>query len=148
MVTLKKVSRKQLPLLIALSYKDDQDLWEKFHVEKLSYEEAVKSTLQMIEEAEEMLCIEHYKVTYDSQTIGYFTKSGTLIYSFGIAMPFRTKEILTQWWDAVKELMGPKFTVGLLSNNTRAIKYMQDRGMTILWENPKKKEINEMFLTT
>ena len=49
MVTVKKVDKERLEYLVRISYKDDIEGFNKYHLEKYSYEEAVQKTLGMAE---------------------------------------------------------------------------------------------------
>lgn len=147
MLQLNEIEQKELPNLILLAYDGDQELLDKFHVEKFTLQEAVNSTLKMIDDVSKDLHLTYIKVMFGGVTIGYIIYSGKFLYSFGIAMSYRNKEVLKEWWDGVLELIGNDLTCGLLSNNERAIQYMLNRGMKIKWTNETSERIKEVLLT-
>lgn len=147
MVYLTKISKHELPELIKLSYEGDDELLEKFHLKKMTLSNAVKCELELINEADRELELRYFKVIFEDKPIGYVVKSGKFLYSFAISVKYRKKEILEKWWDALKTVLGDKFTCGLMSNNTRAIAYMKARGMKVIFENPEHKEVNEILLS-
>lgn len=147
MVYLIEISKDELQDLITMSYAGDNDLLNKYHVKKFTLKEAVKSEINSINNIGLNLKMNYFKVMFNNKPIGYFVKSGKFLLSFAISIQYRTKEILTDWWNELTKNMGKNFTCGLLSNNTRALDYMKKRGMKIIYENPEKKQINEILLT-
>lgn len=147
MVELIEIEKGDLPWLVYVAYKDDKDLWNKYHVEKLTLVDAVVSTLKMVEISAAEMELNYYKVRMEDENIGYVVVSGNHLYSFGINIHWRTKEILKEWWELVTGILGESFTCLLFSNNERAIKYLKNRGMEIKWQNTEHEELNEVLLT-
>lgn len=147
MVRLIEISKSELKNYVWLAYKGDMELLSKYHIKDFTLDEAIDSTLEMIDVSEKKLRLTYFKVLLNDYSIGYVVTSGNHLYSFAIAMEYRTKEILNQWWYKVKSLLGEKFTCLLFSNNKRAINYLEKRGMKIEWENPEEKELKEVLLT-
>lgn len=132
MITIKKISKSELPKLVAISYERDEDLFEKYHIGKMNFPQAVLSTLDLIDEASQQFKLSYYKVIYQKQPIGYFVTFGDYLYSFGISMKFRKKDILVGWFLAVKKVLGKQFKALLYENNTRAISHLEKQGMKIV----------------
>ena len=141
-----RISKNKLQELITIAYKNDDELLSKYHVCKFSLEEAVHSTLEMVTISEGELQLKFYKVEYNDTPIGYVITSGNHLYSFGIAIEYRVKKVLSEWWDKLKKILGEKFTCLLFSNNERAIGYLQRRGMVIEWQSTEHKDLNEVLL--
>ncbi len=131
MITVKKISKTKLPELVALSYKDDQELFDKYHIAKLNFDGAVVSTLGLIHDASQKMILNYYKVIYKQQPIGYFVTFEGCLYSFGIAIKFRIKDVLIGWFESVKKVLGNHFRALLYENNTRAIDHLKKQGMKI-----------------
>lgn len=132
MITIKKISKSELPKLVAISYEKDEELFEKYHVGKMNFPQAVLSTLDLIDDASQQLKLSYYKVIYQKQPIGYFVTFDGYLYSFGISMKYRKKDILVGWFIAVKKVLGKNFRAMLYENNTRAISHLEKQGMKIV----------------
>lgn len=131
MVRIVKISKPQVEELVKLSYRGDNDLCEKYHSIKGTYDELAKETMALIEGASKVYELEYYKVIINNQPIGYFITSKKLLYSFGINMNFRKKDILVSWWENIKSVLGKAFTAILYDNNTRAISFLEKQGMEL-----------------
>lgn len=132
MITIKKISKSELPKLVAISYERDEELFEKYHIGKMNFPQAVLSTLDLIDEASQQFKLSYYKVIYQKQPIGYFVTFGDYLYSFGISMKFRKKDILVGWFLGVRKVLGKQFKALLYENNTRAISHLEKQGMKIV----------------
>lgn len=140
MITLKKISLYELPELIYLCYKGDDDLLNKYHIAKLDLETAVQSTFGMIHTASKLKKLNNYKVIYQKQPIGYATTyDGNFLYSYGIAVKFRKKNILIDWWKEIKKVLDEDFGSMLHSNNIRAVEFLIKNGMQILHEDKQNQ---------
>jgi hypothetical protein len=131
---LSKISKNELQDVIELSYRDDEELLNKYHVARFTLHEAVSSTMGMINEMAEQRKLTYYKVLYDKKPIGYVVVFEDFLYSYGINVKFRVKNVLSAWWDEVVKILKGRFITMLYKNNTRAIEFLQRRGMRILQE--------------
>ena len=139
MITIKKISKSELPKLVAISYENDQELFDKYHVGQHNFPSAILSTLDLIDDASNQLRLSYYKIVYQKQPIGYFVTFDGYLYSFGIAMKYRKKDILIEWFSHVKKVLGKTFRAMLYENNTRAISHLQKQGMKIVDIDPETK---------
>lgn len=132
MIHIKKISITELPELVELSYKDDVDLLEKYHVAKMDLRKAVMSTLVMIGETAKNYQLQYYRVMDKKTPIGYFIIFNECLYSFAINIHYRTKVVLTNWWKQVLNVLGDHFMCSLNPNNTRAVKFLERQGMKVI----------------
>jgi len=132
MITIKKISKSELPKLVAISYEKDEELFDKYHIGKMNFPQAVLSTLDLIDDASQKLKLSYYKVVYQKQPVGYFVTFDGYLYSFGISMKFRKKDILVGWFVAVRKVLGLNFRAMLYENNTRAISHLEKQGMKVI----------------
>jgi hypothetical protein len=132
MITAKKISKSELPKLVAISYEKDEELFDKYHIGKMNFPQAVLSTLDLIDEASKTFKLNYYKVIYQKQPIGYFVTFNNYLYSFGISMRHRKKDVLIGWFNEVKKTLGKEFLAMLYENNTRAISHLEKQGMKIV----------------
>jgi hypothetical protein len=129
MVTIKKISRVEVWPLVEFSYQGDEELFDKYHVAKMRFEDCVKCTIDMIEKValqKDLVC---YKIMFNKKAIGYMITFADFLYSYAINVKFRKKNILTDWWAKVKKIMGKQFATGLYENNTRAVEFLKKQGM-------------------
>lgn len=129
MINLEKISSFELRKLVEIAYRGDNDLLEHFWGEDFSLEEAVNETMNMVKRVAEEVKMDYYCVVDDEEEIGYVCCFPNNLYSFGINIQFRTKNVLSEFWDRVKEVMGDSFICMLFPQNTRAIKWLEKCGM-------------------
>lgn len=142
MVNIKKIAIKDLAELVRLSYKDDQAGFDKFHVAKYSYEQAVTRTLKMIADQQQIKPMEYYGIYYNNEAIGYFVFFSGVLYSFAISKPYRIKRgVLRNWWELAKSVMEDHFICVLYRNNTRAIQFLKRLGMNEVEYNFEDKNL-------
>lgn len=132
MIEIKKISLYELPPLIKISYENDLELFEKYHIRpNMKLAECVSETFGMIKESSKLCDLTYYKILSKKQPIGFFITTYKRLYSFGIGMKFRRKAILSAWWVMVKTVLGDEFICSLYENNTRAISFLEKQGMEI-----------------
>ena len=73
-----------------------------------------------------------YGVELDGGKIGYFVFQGNILFSFGVGLKWRKKDILLQFFKVILSKIGDGFTIALYSYNQRAIKWLQKMGMNIV----------------
>lgn len=131
MIELTKL-KYELKKYVESAYKGDQDLFSKYHVSECSFSEAVEQTLAMIYETSLVVDMKYLGVVKDKKRIGYLCYFQNNLYSFGINIDYRTKEVLSEFWEKTKEVMGDSFICMLFPNNTRAIGWLKTCGMEII----------------
>lgn len=132
MLTIKKITTFELPKMVQIAYEGDEELLDKYHVEKFNLEEAVESTVFMVDLTSEQVPMRYFKVEKDDEPIGYIVTFQNNLYSFGINIKYRTKEVLIQFWEYIKDILGESFICMLYPNNSRAIEWLEKCGMEIV----------------
>lgn len=117
---------------VEIAYKDDNDLLTKYHIDNYNFEQAVDVTMQMISLTSKDVKMSFFGVVNNNENIGYLCVFSNNLYSFGINIKKRTKEVLSEFWSSIKEVLGNSFICMLFKNNIRAIKYLQKCGMVII----------------
>lgn len=131
---------------VETAYAGDEDLLSKYHVSKYDFESAVNETMRMISYTSKGVDMMYFGVTLNDERIGYLCCFKNNLYSFGINIQKRTKEILSEFWGKVKEVLGNSFICMLYPNNTRAINWLkkckmeeveseEDNCVTLLYHN-------------
>ena len=128
-------------MVVLIAYNGDSELMEKYHTKKCDLQEAVNSTLAMIYTMAKTQKLNCYKVIYQKQPIGYVVYFMNVLYSFGIDIKFRKKDILLHWWDELKSVIGKNFVCRLYRNNTRCIDFLKKQQMEVVDENEEHNYI-------
>ncbi len=140
MINLKKISLYELPELIHLSYKGDNELLQKYHIAPMDLETAIQSTFSMIHTASRLKKLNIYKVIFEKQPIGYVvTYDDNFLYSYALAPKFRKKNILIDWWHEIRKVLDSDFRTMIYSNNTRAIDFLKRQSMAIEQEDKQNQ---------
>ena len=145
MITIKKISKAEIPSLIATAYQGDSELLEKYHSGNMhgdvNFPIAVLSTLDTIDDVSKEYKLSYYKVIYQKKPIGYFVTFDNFLHSFGINIKYRNREVLTGWFESVKKVLGKNFMCMLYDINTRAINHLQKQGMKIVHRDEEYKTV-------
>lgn len=141
MLEIFKIDKNDLRFFVKESYIGDQVGLDKFHIKKFTLDEAVDCTMDIINEQEKQIPLYNFGIFWNGLPIGYSVISKNLLYSFCINIKYRTKEIILQWWNWVKEILGNEFYVILEKNNTRAVNFLKKRGMKVVYDNNEDKTI-------
>jgi len=131
MIKLYEIPSRELPEYVSAAYENDNELFEKYHVAKYGFKEAVEETVRMIEVTANLPDVEmrYFGVKEEDVKIGYLCVFQHNLYSFGIAIDKRNKEVLFAFWQAILEVIGESFITMLYPNNTRAIGWVKGCGM-------------------
>jgi len=132
MIELRRIEFSELEPLVELSYSGDKDLFEKYHIQPMCFEDCVAKTVEMIREIGGLVGMEYFEVRCKGKPIGYVAKFDKFLYSYAIGMKYRKAKILGEWWNKVVLLMGPFFKTALYENNHRAIAFLINNGMRIV----------------
>jgi hypothetical protein len=143
MITIKKISKTEIPSLVEMSYLGDDELINKYHPlcldGKTNMEMAIIDTLHKIHEASQEVKLNYYKVIFQKKPIGYFVTFDNFLFSFSINKKYRTKENLIGWFTQVKKTLSKPFQCVLHTNNTRVIDHLIKQGMIRYKDNEEDK---------
>lgn len=127
---IEQVNIEQLKEYVELVYRGDDDLLNTYHINPpYTFEEGVEETMRAIKNVVEQTPTGCYGVIKDGEKIGYFVSFVNNLYSFGISIEKRTKEILAEFWNKIVETISKEFICVLYRNNTRAINWLEKCGM-------------------
>ncbi len=140
-VRLKKISLPEVRVSIAIAYQGDQELFDKYHIGKCDHLSATIKTMEMIREVSKEYDIANFKVIYDKKNIGYVSVFEGFLYSFGINKSYRKKDILIEWWQEIKKILGNRFFAQLYHNNTRAIEFLKRQGMKVVEDHKDEQTV-------
>lgn len=139
MIKLIKIDPKNLPYYVKQAFEGDIELLEQYHISPGTLDHCVNHTMGFINEnaAFYKADIEFYAVVKDVETtIGYtigIRNEGkpNELYSFGINIKYRQKEILQDWLAEVEKLLGTPYFMVLWSKNERAINFFENNGFIV-----------------
>lgn len=129
------VNEHELRELIHLTFRDDKDLAENYHIiAPASAAEISSHTFDTIISNMQTVQGDFFKVALvcgnDIEIIGFTVLVSSIadpkmLYSFGIIPKYRLKPILLSWLSAVESILGFPFAVGLYQKNIRAIEFFR-----------------------
>lgn len=132
MVTLQTIHYGYLPSLIHEAFKGDRSLINEYHRINGSLNTCVKDTFYQIDKASrEGTALDFYGVFRDGEPIGFTVLGKKMLFSFGIQITHRQKEVVTTWWQLVRDKLGPEFVTWLFKKNSRAIAFLLRNDMEI-----------------
>lgn len=145
MITLVKTLDKQLfQEAMRAAFFGDTDL-KKYHIKPSDdYEAMVQDSYFNISIVRGELGADLYLVYSDDVLIGFtcIVPKISMLYSFGINIDYREKNVLKEWMRQVQDIMF-SFTghinVMLYSKNTRAIQFFKKNGFGFVFKNTKIK---------
>lgn len=132
-MTVKKVSLFELNEYIYNTFIDDVEI-----VKYYDKDVEVKSPLDAIVNVTEKIEMTYpdanfYGVWVNGKKAGYFVCGAGLLISFGMAVEYRSKEVLADFWGHIKSTLGKTFQCCLYSVNKRGISFLEKGGMKILF---------------
>jgi len=128
-MVLKKITKFELKEYVEIAYKGDAELLSKYWGENFSFEDAVNETLNSVELTSSEVDMKFFSVYEKEEIIGYICCFQNNLYSFAINIEYRTKELLIEFWNKIKEAVGDSFICLLYPQNDRAIKWLMKCGM-------------------
>ena len=128
--SVRQVDPSELPELVAIALKEDENLINKFHFQDKTMSELIRNNLKNIENLSKIKKVKYYGIYLeDVNPIGFTVTSEKLLYSFGINVYCREESIKAEWFKWLRKHFDNNFVVCLYRENTRAIKFFQRNGL-------------------
>lgn len=127
----KQIHIDEVEKYVRIAFDGDNELWEKYHNPDNNFEEIVTNNVKNIKELEEYVPVTCFAIFIENKAIGFSVFSGNLLYSFGINLKHRIKEVLLHWMEWMKNRFDNCFVVALCEENTRAIAFFLRNGLSI-----------------
>ena len=132
MVTISRITKKKANKLIEFSFLGDTDLVEQYHAVNDNMQDSILHTIERIDICSMAYELKFYKVEVDNESAGFFVIGDNFLYSFGLNIRFRKKDILLQWWAMVCAELKPNFICMMNKKNTRGINFLKKQGMIVI----------------
>lgn len=133
MIKLEKIWLYEIGKYIAIAFSGDSKLAEKYHDVNGDISDCIFETTKRIIETDEKMQVDCYKVVLNESPIGFVVTSRVgklnMLYSFGLSIGHRTKEVKGEWICKIKDLLSNKFISVLWSKNSRAISFLKKSGL-------------------
>lgn len=120
------------------AFNADINLLNIFHTSPGTLQHCVENTMGLIKESADYYKddMKFYAVVVDGVPVGYTitVKNAELpneLYSFGININHRRKDILMAWLKAIEEKISKPYYIILWSKNTRAINFFERNGFAV-----------------
>ena len=141
MVNILEVPYESIEYFIYVAFREDEELLDKYHTVDKTLEECVNNLVKQIGEFIKYGTAKCYGIFYVGEPIGFSVIGDRFLFSFGIDVHFREKDILLEWFDQLKFILGNEFVTWLYNDNTRAINFFERNGMDVVEENETYKTL-------
>lgn len=133
MIRIIEIELSELEKYITVAFCGDHELISKYHFVNGKLRDCVESTLRNITYTSKEYVLRYYAVFYNSLPIGFTVASvvSRLLYSFGINIMYRTREIIPEWLAFIKSILPNGITCILHDKNTRSINFLVRNGFKI-----------------
>lgn len=144
-IRLKRTDRQGLWDGIWKAYEGDEEMRAIHILQNASLEEMVRYTWEQSTEDEERAGQQYYQLLLpDGTLIGYTTlvqEPVKLLFTFGLGINYRKREILLGWLKALDRKLGYRYMLTVRSSNTRAVKFFQRNGFSVMEDKPNNQYI-------
>ena len=120
---------------VSVAFKEDTELMKYCHCSTM--EELILTNVENTRELAKTKDVKCYGMFLEQTPIGFTVISEKLLYSFGINLYCRQKEVKAIWLNWLKRVFDNNFVIPLYRKNTRAINYFLKNGFEKLSEDDK-----------
>lgn len=132
MVELRTISPTYLMVHVYEAFRGDRELIDTYHLVNGSLMQCITSTVTEIRrQADRGENLVYLGVYQQGAMIGYSILAPSCLFSFGIHIASRTKDVLMDWWRQICFLLNGEFATWIWAKNTRALAFLQRNGMEI-----------------
>lgn len=130
----RSIEYEQLKPFIKIVFKDDNKIFDYYdpNVNPVSVEEIIQDIYKKVGEYADANI---YGVYDKSKPIGYIVSKGNRLISFGLAMEYRFRKYLNNFFNIIKGLLGSNFYCLLWTRNIRATKWLVKNGMKAIYHD-------------
>lgn len=141
-LTLTKIKPEDIRPYIWLAFQDDEELLTNIHISPGTLDHCVDHTFESIKKEADFYKgdIAFYIVSCNGVHVGFTITINNdprpnELYSFGINIKHRNKDLLVGWLKAVSELLAYSYYIVLWSKNDRAIQFFKRNGFSVIKDN-------------
>lgn len=143
-VKLERISSEELRMAIRKSYEDDAEMRSIHILNGASLDEMVDYTWHQNVDDLGKAALKFYKVVADGIMIGHTTlllEPEKILFTFGINIHYRKKEILLSWLKAVDRHLGHKYILTIREGNERALRFFERNGFGSQYQPDQKQYV-------
>jgi hypothetical protein len=126
----KTITFKELDEAIRVAFSEDKKIYELYDP-NVVVENVDQISEDIIKKLKTHSGIVLKGVYEKNRLIGFFVRAGGLLVSFSLAMQYRVRKYLNNFWHLIREEFKGIFKCYLWSKNKRAIKFLQKHGAII-----------------
>lgn len=126
---IEKIEISDLYEFVSIGLKEDEDLINKYHFQDENMQMLIENNIKNITELAVTKPVVCYGLFLEGQAIGFSVICERLLYSFGINVYCRQREIVLEWFKGIRLIMKDNFVVCLYRENTRAIDFFTRNGL-------------------
>lgn len=129
-MTSKEITYTLLGKAIEVAFKEDKHIYSLYdpNVKVETLEDIVKDIPRKIKGFKSPILRGVYE---KEELIGYFVYQGKMLISFSIAMKYRVRKYLREFFNLINKELKGDFVCYLWKRNLRAIKYLQKNGLEV-----------------
>ena len=131
-----RISIDDLQEFVSIAFKEDSELLTEYS-DYSTMEELILTNVENTKELAKTKEVKCYGMFLEQTPIGFTVLSEKLLYSFGINVYCRQKEVKAIWLNWLKRVFDNDFCVVLYRKNTRAINYFLKNGFEEFSEDDK-----------
>lgn len=138
MIDFESISYRDLWEYVELGFGGDPALMEKYQQYNTPFGETVQRNMTNIWDGMKGgYNFKFFKIVMSGVPIGFTVvdQDTDILFSFGISRKFRNKMVTTAWFGEVRKLLTEHFTCTLWNQNQRAIRFLNNNGMSVLRKN-------------
>lgn len=126
----KTITYSELDLAIKTAFDGDSKIYEMYDPKAIvtNTDEISNDIIKKVRTHDKAIL----KGVYDkNKLIGFFVRVGGLLVSFSLAVPYRIRKYLNNFWQLIREEFKGTFRCYLWNQNKRAIRFLKKHGMII-----------------
>lgn len=127
-MTTKEISYKELEKAIKIAFIEDKKIFALYdpHVKVETVEDIVVDIVRKVSHFTGAKLIGVYE---NDELVGYFVYRGKILISFSIAMTYRVRKYLREFFQLMNKELKKDFVVYLWRRNSRAIRWLEKNGL-------------------
>lgn len=127
-MTTKKITYDQLTDAVRIAFTDDRSIYSMYNpnVKVECLEDIVQDIPSKIKTFRSAILVGVYE---RNKLVGYFAYQGRTLISFSLAVKYRVRKYLREFFNLINKELKKDFVTYLWKRNSRAIRFLQKHGM-------------------
>lgn len=134
-MTIKIITYNQLSEAVRIAFYEDQAIYSMYNpnVKVECLEDIVKDIPSKIKTFSSAILVGIYE---RDELVGYFAYQGRILISFSLAVKYRVRKYLREFFNIINKELKKDFVVYLWKRNSRATRFLEKHGMEVYEYGP------------